>query len=164
MTDEQHRRHRVRLLATALGVAGMTVVTSCSSGASGHASAKHDSTSVQPGMPGMTGGATSMPGMSMPPTGSAAAPTHAAAPAGANTVAIRGFAFSPQKISVKVGTTVTWTNRDQDAHTVTAKSGPFRSKPLNTGDTFTYTFTNAGSYDYYCTIHPFMTATVVVTK
>jgi plastocyanin len=165
MANEPHRRHRVRLLATALGAAGVTLVTSCSSGALGHASPKHDSNSVLPGMPGMTGTEMpSMPGMSMPPTSGPAAPASAPAAAGANQVAIQGFAFSPQKITVKVGTTVTWTNRDQDAHTVTAKSGPFHSKALNTGGTFTYTFTSAGSYDYYCTIHPFMTATVVVTK
>jgi plastocyanin len=151
MANEQHRRHRVRLLATALGAAGATLVTGCSSGGSGTASAKHDSASEMPSMPGVSASSTG---------GAAAAP----APAGANKVVIHGFAFAPQKITVKVGTTITWTNSDQDAHTVTAKNGPFHSKPINTGGTFTYTFTTPGSFDYYCTIHPFMTATVVVTR
>ncbi|HEY4456961.1 MAG TPA: cupredoxin family copper-binding protein [Pseudonocardiaceae bacterium] len=104
--------------------------------------------------------ATSMPAsMSMPATTSAAA----TAPVATNTVAIKGFAFTPANITVKVGTTVTWTNQDQDAHTVTATGGAFGSQALNTGSHYTFTFTKPGSYDYLCTIHPFMTATVVVT-
>jgi plastocyanin len=100
-----------------------------------------------------------MPAMSMPATTS----TTASAPVTTNAVAIKGFAFSPANITVKAGTTVTWTNQDQDAHTVTATGGAFGSQALNTGAHYTFTFTKPGSYDYLCTIHPFMTATVVVT-
>jgi plastocyanin len=65
---------------------------------------------------------------------------------------------------VKAGTTITWTNRDQDAHTVTAMpGGAFHSPTLTTGQSYQYTFTTPGRFDYLCTIHPFMTATVVVT-
>ena len=103
--------------------------------------------------------ATSMPAMSMPATTS----TTASAPVATNAVAIKGFAFSPANITVTVGTTVTWTNSDQDAHTVTATGGAFGSQALNTGAHYTFTFTKPGTYDYLCTIHPFMTATVVVT-
>jgi len=78
-------------------------------------------------------------------------------------VAIRNFAFAPAMVTVPVGTTITWTNDDQDAHTVSATGGAFRSAALNNGDTFRFTFTKPGRYDYICTIHPFMTATVVVT-
>ncbi|WUJ67907.1 cupredoxin family copper-binding protein [Kribbella soli] len=83
----------------------------------------------------------------------------------ANSVDIKEFAFGPQNITVKVGTTVTWTNDDQDPHTVTSQngSGPLKSSTLQNGDKYQYTFTKAGTFDYLCTIHPFMTGTVVVT-
>jgi plastocyanin len=104
---------------------------------------------------------TSMPAsMSMPDSPSS---TTASAPVASNSVTIKGFAFSPANITVKLGTTVTWTNSDQDAHTVTATGGAFGSQALNTGAHYSFTFTKAGTYDYLCTIHPFMTATVVVT-
>ncbi|WP_269856096.1 plastocyanin/azurin family copper-binding protein [Streptomyces sp. RPT161] len=78
---------------------------------------------------------------------------------------IQNFAFAPTSLKVKTGTTVTWTNKDSDAHTVTSSGsgGPLHSAPLTTGATYRYTFTKAGTYAYFCTIHPFMTATVVVT-
>jgi plastocyanin len=103
-----------------------------------------------------------MAGMAMPAPGpGAAAPD---APVAANTVAIQNFAFSPATVTVKAGSTITWTNQDQDQHTVTAMNdGPFHSAPLNTGESFHYTFTTPGRFEYLCTIHPFMTATVVVT-
>jgi plastocyanin len=62
----------------------------------------------------------------------------------------------PAIVTVKVGTTVTWTNRDQDAHTATAMSGGFHSPTLNTGQSYQYTFTTPGRFEYLCTIHPFM--------
>jgi len=64
---------------------------------------------------------------------------------------------------VKAGTTVTWTNRDDDAHTVTSVANTFRSPGLDTGETFSYTFTRAGTFEYFCTLHPLMTGKVVVT-
>jgi plastocyanin len=86
-------------------------------------------------------------------------------PVAGNAVAIKGFAFAPAALTVKVGTTVTWTNDDTDAHTVTSQAagGPLQSQALATGQTFSYTFTKAGTYAYLCTIHPFMVATVTVT-
>jgi plastocyanin len=149
MANEPHSRHRARVLATAPVLAGLTMVTACTSGHS----AKKAPTDPMSDM--------SMPASS---AGASSGPAAPAAPVGANAVTIQGFAFSPATITVKVGTTVTWTNRDQDAHTVTASKGPFKSKTLNTGDTYSYTFTTAGSFDYLCAIHPFMTAKVVVTK
>jgi plastocyanin len=86
-------------------------------------------------------------------------PTQAAA----GTVAIRGFAFDPGRISVKSGTKVTWKNEDPAAHTVTAKDGSFDSKPLPSGKAFVVTFGSAGSFSYHCAIHPTMTGTVNVT-
>jgi plastocyanin len=104
--------------------------------------------------------ASQMPGMSMSPTGAPSGPAVAT-----QSVKINQFAFGPQSITVKVGTTVTWTNGDQDSHTVTSQgnSGPLKSATLGNGDTYKYTFTKAGTYEYLCTIHPFMTGTVVVT-
>lgn len=106
-------------------------------------------------------GTGQMPGMAMPRAGAPVSGQDA--PVATTSVEIQNFAFSPTTVTVKAGSTVTWTNRDQDAHTVTAMAGPFHSPTLNTGQSFHYTFTTSGRYDYLCTIHPFMTATVVVT-
>ncbi|GAA1802786.1 hypothetical protein GCM10009835_22060 [Planosporangium flavigriseum] len=101
-----------------------------------------------------------MAGMSVP----AASGHHGQqVPAATASVVIKNFAFSPAAVTVAVGTTVTWSNRDQAAHTVTASGGAFKSPTLDPGDTFRFTFTKAGRYAYLCTIHPFMTGTVVVT-
>ncbi|MGW6159720.1 plastocyanin/azurin family copper-binding protein, partial [Streptomyces sp. NPDC055144] len=106
-------------------------------------------------------GASPMPGMSMPMS-----PSSTAAPVTANAVTIKNFAFSPTRLKVKVGTRVTWTNQDTDAHTVTSAGsrGPLHSAALATHATYSYTFTKPGTYAYLCTIHPFMTATVEVTR
>lgn len=128
-----------------------------------------------PGQPGASGtaGSPSMPGMPMPstapstaaPSSGPAAPTGSAPAATGDAVAIKNFAFAPAALTVKAGTTVTWTNQDSDAHTVTStgSGGPLNSKALSTGGTFSHTFTEPGTYSYLCTIHPFMTATVTVT-
>jgi plastocyanin len=113
----------------------------------------------------LLGGCGGLPTASAP---EAPAPPPAAvsvqdAPVATDTVEIQNFAFSPAIVTVKAGTTVTWTNRDQDPHTATAMSGPFHSPTLNNGESYHYTFTTPGRFEYLCTIHPFMTATVVVT-
>jgi plastocyanin len=82
---------------------------------------------------------------------------------GANaTVKIDNFVFGPQTLTVPVGTTVTWTNSDDIPHTSVSTDGVFKSKVLDTDEKFSYTFTKAGTYPYYCTIHPKMTGKVVV--
>ena len=89
----------------------------------------------------------------------------ASAPAQMDTarVEIQAHGFSAPALTVKPGTTVTWTNRDDDAHTVTSVANAFRSPGLDTGETFSYTFTRAGTYEYFCSLHPLMTGKVVVT-
>jgi plastocyanin len=82
--------------------------------------------------------------------------------AGSAAVQIDNFVFGPQSIKVPVGTTVTWTNRDDIPHTVVSTDGLFKSKALDTEDKFTFTPTKPGTYKYYCSIHPKMTAELVV--
>jgi plastocyanin len=77
-------------------------------------------------------------------------------------VKIDNFVFGPQTLTVPVGTTVTWTNSDDIPHTSVSTEGVFKSKVLDTDEKFSYTFTKAGSYPYYCTIHPKMTGKIVV--
>ena len=79
-----------------------------------------------------------------------------------NAVGIDNFAFTPQSITVAVGTTLTWTNHDDEGHTVVSDDPLFKSAGLDTDDTFTFTFAKAGTYKYHCSIHPRMTGTIVV--
>ncbi len=80
----------------------------------------------------------------------------------AATVKISNLTFGPQAITITAGTTVTWTNDDDLPHTVVATDKSFRSKPLDTGDRFSFTFAKPGAYAYFCSIHPMMTGKVVV--
>jgi plastocyanin len=112
-----------------------------------------------PGMPGMSG-MPSMPGAS---TGTAS-PTGGPAAATGDQVTIDNFAFAPATLTVKVGSTVTWTNKDEEPHTVAASDGSFHSPGMGTGATFSHTFSTPGKFDYVCSIHPSMHGTVVVTQ
>lgn len=89
--------------------------------------------------------------------------TAPAAPVSGNQVNIDGFAFVPATLTVSAGATVTWTNRDEEPHTVAASDGSFHSPGMGTGATFSHTFPAAGTFDYVCSIHPMMHGTVVVT-
>jgi plastocyanin len=84
-----------------------------------------------------------------------------AAPAPA-AVQIDNFTFKSPLLTVKPGTTVTWTNGDDIPHTVVAKDGGFKSKVLDTGDRFSFTFAKAGQFGYFCSLHPHMTGTIIV--
>ncbi|MER6123274.1 plastocyanin/azurin family copper-binding protein [Streptomyces sp. NPDC001795] len=181
--DTSLPKRRVGAAAVLLAAAGLTLAA-CSSPA--HSTASATATAITPGsgesslagLPGATttgaaaqpstgpSAAGSAPTMTMPMPTSAGAQTPAGAPVASDSVAIKNFAFAPASITVKVGTTVTWTNQDTDAHTVTSQNnaGPLNSQPMNTRQSFSYTFTTPGTYSYLCTIHPFMTATVTVTR
>lgn len=136
---------RIRVLV--LGAALLAGVTACG-----------DSSAVGPSTSAGTAAPTSTPS--------------AAAVAG-NAVTIHNFAFTPASITTPVGTTITWTNSDGAAHTVTSLSGPasFDSRPdtstppkgISPGKTFSATLTKPGTYSYHCEIHQFMTGTVTVT-
>jgi plastocyanin len=94
----------------------------------------------------------------------APAATTTTANASGNSVLIDKYTFGPDKLTVPVGTTVTWTNNDADQHTVVAKDNTFASPALAKGQSFSFKFEKAGNYDYRCSIHPFMVATVTVTQ
>ena len=78
------------------------------------------------------------------------------------TVKIDNFTFEPEKLTVNAGTTVTWVNEDDIPHTVAATDRSFKSKALDTDDKFSFTFTTSGSYEYFCSLHPHMKATITV--
>jgi len=94
----------------------------------------------------------------------AGAITFSAVPARAAeiTVKIDSFSFMPQRVSVKAGTTVTWDNEDDIPHNIASTTKLFRSKVLDTNDHFSFTFTTPGTYEYFCSLHPHMTGTIVV--
>lgn len=92
----------------------------------------------------------------------AATITKAAQAPAAASVQIGNFTFRAPVVAVKAGTTVTWTNGDDIPHTVVSKDGVFKSKVLDTGDRFSFTFAKAGQFGYFCSLHPHMTGTIVV--
>jgi plastocyanin len=133
-SDVRKSRPFFRLVAL---VAVLVLVAGCGSGSGG-------------------GGATpSAPATASTSSGSA---TAIAGP----TVEINNFMFTPKTLTVPVGTTVTWKFDDSTQHTVTADDNSFTSPALGSGQTYTHTFTSAGTVDYHCSIHTFMTGTVVV--
>jgi|SRR5579875_4211346 plastocyanin len=85
-------------------------------------------------------------------------------PARAGEVAVRigNFTFDPPLLKVKTGATVTWINEDDIPHTVAATSRAFKSKPLDTDEKFSFTFQSPGRYEYFCSLHPHMKATIMV--
>jgi amicyanin len=84
-------------------------------------------------------------------------------PSGPNAVTIKNFAYSPANLTVSVGTVVTWTNEDVAPHTVTSDTGSeLNSTNLAQGQTYSHTFSTAGTFPYHCTIHPNMKAQIVV--
>jgi len=82
-------------------------------------------------------------------------------PAPAN-IQIDNFTFAPQRLIVRAGTTVIWRNRDDIPHAIASSSRLFKSKALDTDDTFAFALTAAGTYEYFCSLHPQMTGAIVV--
>jgi plastocyanin len=77
-------------------------------------------------------------------------------------ISIDNFTFTPSVITITPGTTVTWVNNDDIPHTIVANGRAFRSKPLDTEDKFSFTFTDAGEFAYFCSLHPKMIGKVIV--
>ena len=142
------------LAAVSTAVLALALAGACGGATSGQAAADPAAGSSMPSMPAMA---------SASPGGSAAA-FPSSSPVAANQVSIQNFAFSPAVVTVRTGTTVTWTNHDEEPHTVVFTGPPgARSKALQMGDSFSYTFTAAGSFAYICSIHPQMHGGVMVT-
>jgi amicyanin len=80
----------------------------------------------------------------------------------ANVITIDNFTFSTKELTVAIGSTVKWINRDDIPHTIVAENAAFRSAALDTDDVYSFTFTNAGTFDYLCGLHPLMTGKVIV--
>jgi len=97
-----------------------------------------------------------------PVTPAPAVSTPSAPAAAEASVSISNFKFLPAALTVSKGTTVTWTNNDTAPHTVTGNNGGPASQTLTPGQTYRYTFNTTGTFNYHCSIHPMMTATVVV--
>ena len=82
-----------------------------------------------------------------------------------NAVTIDNFSFTPATVTVKAGTTVTWTNKDDIAHGIGATNNAFpKSKALDTDDSYSFTFTTPGTYQYFCYLHPKMVGSIVVEQ
>jgi plastocyanin len=114
---------------------------------------------------GILAGCSSGAGSSVAPANSEVSRTLPGGVAAATiTVKISNDAYVPVTVKIKKGTTVSFTNRDFETHTVTAKDGSFGSPPMVFGSTWKHLFKNQGKYPYYCKIHPFMNGLVVVTR
>jgi plastocyanin len=81
---------------------------------------------------------------------------------GTNEVWIQNMAYNPSVITITAGTTITWTNKDGVNHTVTSNTGAFDSGTISSNGTYSFTFTTAGKFQYYCIMHPAMVGSVVV--
>ena len=163
MVSRQPHRSLATLPFVALAAAGILLVSGCSASSPAPQAPPSitfgSQASATPGMPGHGTG----PSSAAPPNASASS-SGPAAPTGGPAVGIDNFAFVPATLTVPVGATVTWTNHDGEPHTVVANDGSFHSPGLDTNATFSYTFQTAGTFNYICSIHPFMHGTVVVTK
>jgi plastocyanin len=107
-------------------------------------------------------GSDSGGGEAPPATATASASSGSAPAGGGSTVEIMNFMFMPGSLTVPVGTTVTWKFDDSTDHTVSADDNSFASSPMANGQTFTHTFSTAGTVAYHCSIHPFMKGTIIV--
>lgn len=146
-----------RALRTATALAGLTIL--CSSVAVGCSS---DGDSAGDDTTSTTGATTTIPTEATTSTKAPETTTTAPTPVETTSVAIQNYTYEPLAISVKVGDTVTWTNGDDFAHTTTSDDDVWDSGPLDPTTTFTYTFTEAGTFAYHCDIHNFMNGSVVV--
>ena len=151
---------RAAATVMAIGIAALGLAACGGSGAASPAAAGNGPSTVAT----TSGDPTTTMDMAMD-MGMSAATSAPAGPAVATTaVSINNFAFAPVAVTVKVGATVTWTNNDEEPHTVFSSTGGMKSPVLASNqNTYSFTFTAPGTYEYNCTIHPFMHGTVTVT-
>jgi plastocyanin len=91
-----------------------------------------------------------------------AKPAPRASDAASYTITIKDFMFTPRNLVIPVGSKVTWMNKDEEPHKVAEVNSSFASTPLDTDEGFTYEFKTPGKYEYFCTVHPRMTGTIIV--
>lgn len=128
-------------LASVILLLGMLVIAGCTQ---------------QQSKPAADTSQTGQPSQAQQPQASSGAKAYA--------VAIEGFAFNPAELNIKQGDAVTWTNKDSAPHTITSDTGTEINSPsLSTGQTYSHTFSQAGTFTYHCSVHPSMKATVVVS-
>ena len=94
----------------------------------------------------------------------AATPVSHADDAAAYAITIKDFAFTPRNLTIRLGSKVTWTNKDEEPHKIAEANSAFVSQPLDTDGDFSYEFDAPGTYEYFCTLHPRMTGKIVVEK
>ena len=92
----------------------------------------------------------------------AASSLSSAAPPDSTQIVIKDFMFTPNSLTVKAGVTVTWLNKDDEAHSVVSDTGLFRSGAVDTNETFSFKFDKPGTYHFSCSIHPRMVGTIIV--
>jgi plastocyanin len=160
MTRPNHRS--VAALPAVAGAAtAALLVAGCSSSSTAPSTPTVDQLGSQASVtPGMPGGGTASASVAPSGTGS---PTEAPAPTGPNAAGISNFAFAPATLTVPVGTQLTWTNKDEERHTVAAGDGSFHSPGLGTNATYSDSVSTAGTHDYSCSLHPGKHGAVVVT-
>ena len=133
-----NKKHMKKTTKISLVVAGVIILSGCS----------------------LYGSGSNNSSGTMAPLSSSATTQSAQSAVATNSVNIQNFAFSPAVITIKAGTTVTWTNNDSAMHKI--KADTFNSGNLSKGDTFQFTFNTLGTFDYSCAIHPSMTGKIVV--
>lgn len=106
--------------------------------------------------------ASNMNHMDMPPKATPSVSKEMAMNSVPNQVAIQNFSFVPATLTIKAGTKVTWVNRDDTPHTAVDTEKRFKSNTLDTDDQFSFTFSQPGTYSYYCALHPKMTGQIIV--
>jgi plastocyanin len=157
------------LATTAAAGAALVLLAACSSGSNGSSSAS-SATAGGAGSSAAAGStsASMSPSMSMSmsgmPSDMGSSSASAATPATGDSVDIKNFSFEPASLTIKAGTTVTWHFEDSAAHTVKAADGSFTSPALSGGKTYTHKFTTPGKYPYICSIHQYMTGTIIVSS
>ena len=154
----KHRRDRPAtrrvvsaLLGATLVIGGSVALVPGSSALDSHP--RH----TQATAPSMAGMPTAQPTSAAAATGAVVELHH-----GVVSVSIHNFAFGPARLVVSPGTRIVWTNKDSDPHTVDSTKGVWTSEALDTDSQFARVFTTAGTFPYYCSIHPFMHGTIVV--
>lgn len=151
---------RLIMLPAVVLLAGLLVLAGC--GGSTTANTPPAPTATTAPAPTATSAPATTPTAAASPTSSGSGATAKASIEGTST-----FGFSPTTMSIKAGTTVTWTNNTQAPHTVSSDSGDpmsFNGSLDSNGSTFSFTFTQPGTYHYHCSVHPYMTATITVTQ